>query len=74
MTPRVHEKSQKSADPFAFNFYDPAYMKTQKIQVLRFSSIFLTPRSWKVRKIGRSDFLQFLGPGIHENAQKSVTK
>ena len=54
--PRGHEKSQKSGALFFINFHDPAVMKIQKNQALCFSSIFMTPRSWKFTKISHSVF------------------
>ena len=51
---RIFKKiSQKSGDPFFFIFHDPAVMKNHKNQALCFSSIFMTPRSWRFKKIRR---------------------
>ena len=69
--PRVHENSQKSGIPFFFNFHDPGYMKIHKNQALCFSSIFMTPGTWKFTKIERFIFLQFSWPRVHEKSQKS---
>ena len=59
-------------------------MKIHKNQTLQFSSIFMTPGTWKFTKIRRFnfyeftkirrfDFLQFSWPRVHENSQKSDT-
>ena len=57
--PRVHENSQKSDNSIFFNFHDPGYMKTLKNQTIQFSSIFMTPGTWKSSKIWQFNFLQF---------------
>ena len=54
----LHENSQKSDNSIFFNFYDKRYMKIIKNLTLRFSSIFMTPGTWKLTKIRRFNFLQ----------------
>ena len=65
--PRVHENSQKSNTSIFSNFHDPGYMKIHIHQMLRFSSIFMT---WKSTKIRRFNFVQFSWPWVRENSQK----
>ena len=57
--PQVHENPQKSDNSIFFNFHDPGYMKTLQNQTIQFSSIFMTPGTWKSSKIRQFNFLQF---------------
>ena len=68
---KVHDNNKKSDASIFFNFHDPGYMKTNKNQTIQFSSIFMTPGTWKFSKIRQFNFLQFLWPRVHENSQKS---
>jgi hypothetical protein len=60
--PRVHKNSQKLDASIFFNFHDPDYMKIHKNQTIQFSSTFMTPGTWKFKKIKRMDFLQLSWP------------